>query len=261
MADEDKKVEESVEKVNELKELTHELKYTKREAKRTAEASKKTNAELKVSKLEVERLKKKIVELTQFPHKERKENYQSYYIDGEEIGGARNTVERMGLMNIPENMEDMTILDIGCNLGSICCESWKRGARMIMGLDYEEDYIDCARDLARHNGYNINYMVKDMTKVDDISIYIKSFYESTQRPINIIFALSLYKHIKGKLFEVLDRLSWHACIIESNNAPKGLETPHVKEIIKFIEDRDWKWEHIGTDITRSPREIFKVTKK
>jgi hypothetical protein len=244
-----------------IKELTHELKYTKREAGQVSENNKKLKEELMNSKEEVERLKKKIVELTQFPHKERKENYQSYYIDGEEIGGSRNTVERMDLMNIPENMTDLTVLDIGCNLGSICCESWKRGARMIMGLDYEEDYIDCARDLARHNGYNINYMVKDMTKVNDISIYIKSFFEPSQRPINIIFALSLYKHIKGKLFEVLDRLSWHACIIESNNAPQGLETPHVKEIIKFIEDRDWKWEHIGTDSTRSPREIFKVTKK
>jgi hypothetical protein len=232
-------------------ELKHELKYTSKEAKEASKEAKK----------EIEQLKKKIVELTQFPHKKRKENYQSYYIDGEEIGGARNTVERMELMNIPENMKDLTILDLGTNLGSICCESWKRGARMIMGLDYEKDYIECARDLARHNGYNINYMVKDMTKVNDISIYIKSFFEPTKRPINIIFALSLYKHIKGMLFEVLDRLSWHTCIIESNNAPQGLETPHVKEIIKHIEDKNWKWEHIGTDSTRSPREIFKVSKK
>jgi len=249
MAD-DKKVER-VEEVNELK---HELKYTKKEYE-------KSSQELNSSRQEIIELKEKIAKLSQFPHKQRKENYQSYYLDGEEVGGSRNTLERMELMKIPENMENITVLDLGCNLGSICCESWKRGARLIMGLDYEKDYIECARDLARHNGYSINYMVKDLTKIEEISIYINSFFTSTKRPINTIFALSLYKHVKGALFDVLDRLSWHNCIIESNNAPDGLETPHVKEIIQHIEKRNWKWEHIGTDSTRSPREILQVSKK
>jgi len=208
-----------------------------------------------------EELKEKISKLTQFPAKQRKENYQSYYINNEEVEGARNTVERMELMGMKENMTDQTILDLGCNLGSVACESWKRGARTILGLDYEKDYIECARDLARHNGFNISYMVKDLTKVDDVSIYINSFFEATKRPINIIFALSLYKHVKGYLFDVLQRLNWHTCIIESNNAPQGLQTPHVKEITDRIEKLGWKWENIGTDTTRSPREIFKVTKK
>jgi len=209
---------------------------------------------------EKEELKKKIKKLSQFPHKERKENYQSYYIDGEEVVGARNTMERMKLMGIGKDMTDVTVLDLGCNLGAIACESWKRGARWIMGLDYEADYIECARDLARHNGYNINYMVKDLTKVDDTVIYIKSFFSKTKRPINIIFALSLYKHIKEKMFEVLDQLKWDACFIESNNAPQGEETPHVKEILAHIDKRGWKRNLQGVDNTRSPRCIWKITK-
>ena len=210
---------------------------------------------------DMEELKEKIAKLTQFPHKERKENYQSYYLDGEEVVGARNTNERMKVMGIPEEINDYSILDLGCNLGSVACECWKRGARHVMGLDNEADYIDCARDLARHNGYNINYMCKDLTKVDDVVIYINSFFKQTKRPINIIFALSLYKHIKEKMFEVLERLKWHECYIESNNAPQGEETPHVKEIIAQIEKRGWKHNLQGIDSTRSPRCIWKITKK
>ena len=217
--------------------------------------------EIEYKEDDVEKLKEKIAELSQFPHKQRKENYQSYYINGEEVEGARNTNERMKIMGIPEKMENYSILDLGCNLGSITCECWKRGARHIMGLDNEKDYIDCARDLARHNGYNISYFVKDLTKVEEVAISIGSFFKQTERPINIIFALSLYKHVKGKLFEVLDRLKWHVCYIESNNAPEGEQTPHCQEIIAHMKKRGWNYTLQNMDNTRSPRCVWRIKKK
>ena len=165
-------------------------------------------------------------------------------------------------MGIPMDLKERSILDLGCNLGSICCESYKRNGRWILGLDNEADYIECANDLARHNGYNITYMVKDLTDTENTAIYINSFFgEAPGKNIGTIFALSLYKHIKGKLFDLLDRLTFIECIIESNNAPSGLETAHVKEMLGHIKSRKWKWEHIGTDETRNPRMIFRVTKK
>ena len=202
-------------------------------------------------------LKKMIAKLSQFPHMERKENYQSYYLDGKEIKGSRDTLERMILMNIPKDLEGSSILDIGCNLGSICCECYKRSAGRIIGLDYEKDYIDCAIELNKYNDYDIDYYVKDLTKTKDCASFINSEFDTT---IGTIFALSLYKHVKGKLFGLLDKLSFEVCIIESNNAPDGLQTQHVREIIQYIEKRNWKWKHIGTDNTRSPRMIFEVTK-
>ncbi|MBU0777856.1 methyltransferase domain-containing protein [Patescibacteria group bacterium] len=213
------------------------------------------------NELKEDQLKEKISKLSQFPHKARKENYQSYYINGELVPGSRDTDKRFELMGIPEDMTDMTVLDLGANLGAICCECWKRGARHIMGIDNEADYIDCARDLARHNGYSINYEVKDLTDISDSIIYIKPFFDQTSRPISIIFALSLYKHIKGYLFSILDRLKWYTCYIESNNSPQGEKTPHCQEIIEHIESRGWKYELVGIDKTRSPRCVWKVEKK
>jgi len=203
-------------------------------------------------------LKDKIAKLTQFPWKSRVMNYQSYYLNGEEVPGSRNTMERMELMKIPLDMFGMSVLDLGCNLGEIANECYRIGALPVMGLDYEKDYIECAKELAIQNKYNINYVQTDLTNVKESIDIINSFFG--EKPIDIIFALSLYKHIKGIMFEVLDGLNFVQCVVESNNSPQGLQTPHVIEIIKHIEDRKWEWEHIGTDITRSPRIIFKVTK-
>lgn len=189
---------------------------------------------------------------------ERKSNYQSYYIGDEQIKGARDTSVRMDIMNIPRDLTDKSVLDLGCNLGEIANECYRRGASNVMGLDYQEDYIECAIDLAEYNGYNIEYACKDLTKIDDSVSYINTFFDG--KPIDYVFALSLYKHIKVKMFEVLDGINWIKCIIESNNAPNGLQTGHVQEMIDHINKRQWKWEHIGTDRTRSPREIIGVSK-
>lgn len=205
----------------------------------------------------VEELKEKISRLSQFPHGLRKQNYQSYFLNGKYIKGSRDTLKRMDVMKIPKDMTDKSILDLGCNLGSICCESYRRGAKKITGVDNEKDYIECARALALHNGYNINYMVMDMMDIRTSSLYLNDYYKE---PIDIIFALSLYKHVKGALFQLLDKLQWKVAYVESNNSPDGLETLHVKEMIQYMDQYKMKWEVIGKDNTRSPRIIFKAKK-
>jgi SAM-dependent methyltransferase len=206
----------------------------------------------------VEQLKQMIKNLSQFPHKQRKENYQSYYLNGEYVKGARDTLYRMKEMQIPDNLSGQSVLDLGCNLGSICCECFIRGSNIITGVDVEQDYIDCARALARQNGFNINYVDGDMTEGDDLVKYLNSYFK---KPIDIIFALSLFKHVKGSLFQLLDNLNWHTCYLESNNVgPKGIESDHAKGILQELNKRSWKYEVITTTDDRSPRIVFKVTK-
>ena len=205
-----------------------------------------------------EDLKKKIKKLTQYPHKQRKENYQSYYLDGEYITGSRDTLYRMAEMHIPEDLSNKSVLDLGCCLGSMCCESYKRGATRVTGIDFEKDYIECAKELANSNNFNIRYSIGDMMKPGKLSKYINSCYD---RPIDIIFALSLFKHVKENLFKLLDGLSWKTCYIESNNVGKlGLKSTHAKGIVEQMNNRRWKWENITTTSDRSPRIVFKVVK-
>jgi SAM-dependent methyltransferase len=206
-----------------------------------------------------EELINKIAKLSQFPHKERKQNYESYRLGTEIIEGSRDTLKRMKLMGIEEDLTDKTVLDLGCNLGAICIECKDCNADIIMGVDYEADYIECAKDLAEYNGFSdIVYEVMDLTQTQKCADGFRRVFG--EKPVDIVFALSLYKHIKSKMFDLLDSFEWVECIIESNNAPLLLGTGHVMEMIGHITKRKWRWKSIGTDTTRSPRVLLKVEK-
>lgn len=206
-------------------------------------------------------LKNKILKLTQFPHKQRKENYQTFLMDGKYESGSRDTTERWEQMNVPSDFQDKSkVVDLGCNLGAFCFEAYERGARKVVGCDYEEDYISCAQDLAHNNCYSINFIKMDLTKTGEVLNYFEKYFLGDE--IDIVFALSLYKHIKGKLFELLNRLKWKTCYVESNNAPEGKETGHVKEMIKYMKHmKGVKIIDLGMTTDRSPRCIFELRKE
>ena len=206
----------------------------------------------------IKRLKEKIKNLSQFPHKKREQNYQSYYLKGEYVEGSRNTLYRMDQMEISKDLTGLSVLDIGCCLGAICCECYNRGATHVMGIDYEKDYIECAKELADSNGFDIHYIKGDITETKLNSWGIKFCFPD---PIDIVFALSLFKHVRGKLFDLLDKIEWKVLYLETNNVGKeGINSQHAKEIISHIKARRWKWDVITTTDDRSPRIVFKVTK-
>lgn len=207
---------------------------------------------------DTEALQGKIRRLSQFPHKERKENYQSYVLRGREIDGTRKTPYRFDQMGIPQDLTGQSVVDLGCNLGAICCEAYRRGARQITGVDYEADYVECARDLARANGYAINYLRMDLTRPADAAKYFNAYYG---RPVDIVFALSLYKHVRQSLWRLLEGMRWNVCYLESHNAPQGLETDHVKEMLAYLKGAVFmKTEYLGLTEDRSPRCVWKLTR-
>lgn len=200
----------------------------------------------------------KIKRMAQFPHSERKQNYQSYYLRGEYVDGSRKTLYRFDEMRIPKDLTGQSVLDLGCNLGSMACETYLRGARNVMGIDYEKDYIECANDLARLNHFKeISFRQMDLTKPKEVVRSINAHYHPD--PIGIVFALSLYKHVKESLWRVLEGLRWKVCYLESHNAPEGLETGHVKEMTAYLNGQTrWKTEYLGQTHDRSPRCVWKI---
>src|SRR5690348_2947931 len=46
---------------------------------------------------------------------------------------------------IPEDLSGMTVLDIGCNGGFYSIEMKRRGARRVLGIDHDEQYLNQAR--------------------------------------------------------------------------------------------------------------------
>lgn len=200
-------------------------------------------------------LESRIKRLTQFPHKQRKQNYQTYFLDGQWREGSRDTLKRFKTMKIDSSdLNGKTILDIGCNLGAICLYCHIHGARYIVGIDGEIDYIDCARDLAKINNAPINYMKMDLTDTRTIG-YIQKIFPMG---IDILFALSIFKHIGNALWPILTVAKWKTAYVESHNAPEGDETDHVKTMSAAMKGINCKMTKLGVTNDRSPRIVWKL---
>lgn len=197
--------------------------------------------------------------LTQFPYKERKKNYQTYLLDGEYQDGSRDTLYRFETMGLPSRMDGKSVLDIGCCMGAMCFEAYDRGARKVTGIDHERDYIRVAREVSKYNKFQINFQVGDIFSGKSLSDYINSYY---QEPIDVVFALSLYKHVKESMFSLLKNIKWKTCYIESNNAAKLRGTPHVREMESFMYgEPSWTISYLGETNDRSPRCLWRLDRK
>ena len=58
---------------------------------------------------------------------------------------------------IPDSLQGMTVLDIGCNAGFYAMEMKRRGADRVLGLDTDDDYLAQARFASDINGLKIEF--------------------------------------------------------------------------------------------------------
>ena len=155
-------------------------------------------------------------------------------------------------------MSGKRIVDLGCQLGAMVIEAYRRGARKVTGIEYEKDYVMCSRDLCRANGFNINIIEGDLNVPEKIISYLNSYYQD--QSIDILFALALYKHIKDNLWILLDRLNWKVCYLESHNAPELRQNAHVQLMERKFEEMHCNVDCLGVVEDRSPRIIWRLTR-
>jgi tRNA (mo5U34)-methyltransferase len=58
---------------------------------------------------------------------------------------------------IPEDLTGKTVLDIGCNGGFYSMEMKRRGAERVLGIDFDEAYLNQARFVAEVTGLDIEF--------------------------------------------------------------------------------------------------------
>jgi tRNA (mo5U34)-methyltransferase len=58
---------------------------------------------------------------------------------------------------IPQDLTGKSVLDIGCNAGFYSIEMKRRGADRVLGIDFDERYLDQARFAAEVKGQNIEF--------------------------------------------------------------------------------------------------------
>jgi len=230
-----------------------------------------------------EQLKNKVLSLGQFPHKARKTAYQTYWVDDHYKEGTRQTLYRFDKMGIEKDLTGQTVVDLGSQIGSVCAECYMRGARHVTGIEYESDYVGCARDLARYNGHQINYQCMNLMEIGNVSTYVNLYYGgqklnvtqdikgandylnyySIPQPIDKVFLLSMHKHIGVAGLIILRQLNWKEAYIESNNCPGGFDHGQAGlmeiEFHKHFTD-GYKILRLGMTEDRSPRCLWKIVK-
>lgn len=201
-------------------------------------------------------LVRKIAEYTQFPFKERANPYQSYTIGNYNVHGSRDIPYRFSKFRIDQNLNGRTVLDLGCNVGSVCQQCYIRGARQVVGLDNVKEYIECARDLARYNEQQMNFLQMDFIEdVDKVISFINSYF---REPIGMVFALAIVKHIGFDVFfKILDNIKFVELYVESSSVKSLEETAHARELENELKKR-WKTTFMGYAEDRSKRCLWKV---
>lgn len=83
---------------------------------------------------------------------------------------------------IPADLTGMSVLDIGCNAGFYSIEMKRRGAKTVIGIDHDEDYLAQARFAAEVLGLEIEfrrmsvYEVAALGRRFDLVIFMGVFY-------------------------------------------------------------------------------------
>ena len=83
---------------------------------------------------------------------------------------------------LPEDLSGKSVLDIGCNGGFYSIEMKKRGAERVLGIDYDEDYLEQARFAAAVTGQEIEfrrlsvYDVGSLGEAFDLVIFMGVLY-------------------------------------------------------------------------------------
>ena len=140
--------------------------------------------------------------------------YHSFNIEGVELKGQRNPVERFA--NIPYDFKDKTVLDIGCNQGGMINAIADKIASGI-GIDYDSRMVNAANRMKFHLGnHHTNFFVFDLEK-ENLN-YIKDFLPYNK--VDAVFLLSVCMWVENwkDVIKLANEVSSHL-IFESNGKP------------------------------------------
>jgi tRNA (mo5U34)-methyltransferase len=89
---------------------------------------------------------------------------------------------------VPKDLTGMTVLDIGCNAGFYSIQMKLRGARRVVGIDHDNDYLEQARFAA----HVLNL---------DISLDLLSVYEVAQlrERFDLVLFMGVFYHLRHPL--------------------------------------------------------------
>jgi hypothetical protein len=137
-------------------------------------------------------------------------------------GDDRGATAKLAL---PERMDGMSVLDIGCFLGFFGHESFRRGAKRVVGYDINGERLRQARTIAEILGHPIEFHRRDMEFCDPPGVF------------DVVLCLNVLHHLRNP-FAALDRLvEWTRDRLVLEVA--GFENPGVWDELK--KKRSLRW--------------------
>jgi tRNA A-37 threonylcarbamoyl transferase component Bud32/SAM-dependent methyltransferase len=168
---------------------------------------------------------------------------------------GRDMAHRYAVMGAPENFENASVLDIGCNIGRICMDAKKRGAARAIGIDYRRDVVDAMNGYFKQIGIDVSLFTFDINEgVESLqSIIGPASFE-------YVFALSIWSHVdQQKLWSIINRFCAKVCFFEDNCPSRVKSLDKLKRILE--ENLHFrKIEFMGFTTDRGVRAVYRLGK-
>jgi tRNA (mo5U34)-methyltransferase len=129
---------------------------------------------------------------------------------------------------IPEDLTGKTVLDIGCNAGFYSLEMKRRGADRVLGIDFDNRYLDQARLAAEVRGADIEFR---KLSVYDVATLGERF--------DVVLFMGVLYHLRHPLL-ALDLIHDHVVgdVLVYQSMQRGSEeTAPVRGDYDFFEDK------------------------
>ena len=128
--------------------------------------------------------------------------------DGYTLKGGRDTsTSRFEMFSLPDDLSGQSVLDIGCNIGSIAMECKKRNASRVLGLDYSPGLVDCASGLAKIFDLDIEYRLFNIAN------------DSIDEEFDYVFLLNVFHHLdeqsRVSILRTLSRITKKKLLFEA----------------------------------------------
>jgi cyclopropane fatty-acyl-phospholipid synthase-like methyltransferase len=111
--------------------------------------------------------------------------YQSFMYNGKYIEGQLDTVRLYYHFGLSGSMKGKSLLDLGCNEGSLCLLAAQDGATQVTGVEISRDIYLLAKERAKEAIVNIMYYN------DNVVDYI----HKTNNKHDIVLLLAMFRHI------------------------------------------------------------------
>ena len=191
---------------------------------------------------EVQSLKTRIIELGPWFHNLRLHGVQT--AEDHFLGDYPQVKFDSFRHSLPESMEGLSVLDIGCNAGFYAMEMKRRGASRVVGIDSDERYLRQARFAAEVSDLDIEFIqmpvwnIATLRERFDLVIFMGVFYH-LRHPL---LALDLiHEHVASDmlLFQSMQRGSDQAKLIADDYDFKEVSVFKTSSFpaMYFIENR------------------------